>query len=105
MVMVGFVASAVIVAAVLMGVAHQMYVSLALQGATDRAALAAADAQVGVTPAMPCVLAGELLHKEGFALVSCEQETSGVRVVGEVWVGGLQVTKRARAGVVDGGKQ
>lgn len=104
-VVLGFIASAVMVAGVLLGVVHQVHLSLALQGATDRAALAAADAYVGVTPALPCVVAGELLHREGFALVSCEQETSSVRVVGEASVGGFRFTQRAHAGVVDGGSQ
>lgn len=104
-VVLGFIASAVLVAGVLLGVVHQVHLSLALQGATDRAALAGADAHVGVAPAIPCVVAGELLRREGFTLVSCEQETTSVRVVGEVRVGGLRVTKRAHAGVVDAGPQ
>lgn len=104
-VMLGFIAAAVVVAGVLMGLAHQVHLSLALQDATDRAALAGADAQVGVSPALPCVIAGALLAREGFTLVSCELETSSVRVVGAVHLGGLVVTKRAHAGVVDGGAQ
>jgi secretion/DNA translocation related TadE-like protein len=100
----GFIAAAIIVAGVLMGYTHQVYLSVALQGATDRAALAGADAHVGVIPGMPCVVAGALLVREGFTLASCEIETSSVRVVGQVQLGGLWLTKRAHAGVVDGGE-
>lgn len=63
---------------------HQVYVPVALQGATDRSALAGADAHVGVAPARQRVAAGALLVREAFTLVSCEFETSSVRVVGQV---------------------
>ena len=104
-VMVGSMTAAIIVSTVLVGVAAQATTSVKLQGATDRAALAAADALVGVSPWLPCDVAQEILGKEGFELVSCDQELTSMRVVGQSVHGGFSLTKRARAGVVSSGQE
>ena len=103
-VMLGFIASAVVVSAVLLGFAHQVQLSQRLQGATDRAALGAADALVGVSPWLPCDLASEILAREDFVLVFCELEPRSVRVVGEGISAGVVITRRSHAGVVDSGQ-
>ena len=103
-VMLGFITSAVIVSFVLLGLVQQVQVAHKLQGATDRAALGAADALVGVSPWLPCDVAAKILTLEGFGLVVCELEPRSVRVVGEGRSGGLEITRRSHAGVVDGGQ-
>lgn len=103
-VMLGFIGSAVIVSFVLLGLAHQIHLAERLQGATDRAALGAADALVGVSPWLPCDVASEILSREGFVLVVCELEPQSVRVVGEGRSAGVVITRRSHAGVVDSGQ-
>lgn len=102
--MLGFIGSAVIVSLALLGVAHQINLAQRLQGATDRAALGAADAVVGVSTWLPCDVASEILSQEGFRLMLCELEPRSVRVVGEARSGGVVITRRSHAGVVDSGQ-
>jgi hypothetical protein len=105
MVMVGFIITAIIVSTLLVGAAHQLNTSIRLQGATDRAALGAAEALVGVSPWLPCDVAREILGGEGFLLGSCELEARSARVVGKSAQSGFSLTKRAHAGVPGSGQE
>jgi DNA topoisomerase-1 len=103
--MVGFIVAIFLIAGVLFAVALQVHTAHKLQGATDRAALAAADALVGVVPWLPCTVAGSILIEEGFQMVSCELEKDSARVIGKAIVSGIHQTARAHAGVVDSGQE
>lgn len=103
--MVGFIAAACLLAGVLFTVGLQVHTAQKLQGATDRAALAAADSLVGVVPWLPCTVASNILVEEGFTLVSCALEKDSAKVVGTAVVAGIKVTTRAHAGVVDSGQE
>lgn len=76
-----------------------------LQSVADLAALAASDVSRGVVPGQPCSLARAILREAGFSLVSCELEEGRARVVGRASVGGVALTARAHAGVIDGGQR
>jgi secretion/DNA translocation related TadE-like protein len=104
-VMVGLIVAVFLIAGILFTVALQLHTAQRLQGATDRAALAAADALVGVVPWLPCTVAGRILVEEGFQMVSCELENNSARVIGKTVVVGIHQTMRAHAGVVDSGQK
>jgi hypothetical protein len=103
--MVGFIAAACVLAGILFIVGLQVHTAQKLQGATDRAALAAADSLVGVVPWLPCTVASNILLQEGFTMVSCALEKDSAKVVGNAVVAGIRVTTRAHAGVVDSGQE
>lgn len=75
-----------------------------LQGAVDRAALAASDVSRGINGEYPCAVATHILHHHGFDLASCELDRGNARVVGTVDVAGLSLTRRAHAGVGNSGQ-
>jgi secretion/DNA translocation related TadE-like protein len=76
-----------------------------LQSAADLAALAASDVSRGVVAGQPCSLARAILREAGFSLVSCELEEGRARVVAGASMGGVPLTARAHAGVIDGGQK
>jgi secretion/DNA translocation related TadE-like protein len=69
-----------------------------LAGAADAAALAAADARLGVVGAYPCPLAATVARANGATLIACAID--GLVVTVAVWghVGGIKVTAVATAG-------
>jgi secretion/DNA translocation related TadE-like protein len=69
-----------------------------LAGAADAAALAAADARLGVVGDYPCPLAATVAHANGATLTACAID--GLVVTVAVWgqVGGIKVTAVATAG-------
>jgi secretion/DNA translocation related TadE-like protein len=76
-----------------------------LQATVDLAALAASDVSRGVAVGHPCSIAREILREAGFSMVSCELEEGRSRVVGGASLGGVPLTARAHAGVIDGGQK
>ena len=76
-----------------------------LQGSVDRAALAAGDVVVGVAGEEPCAVAREILHRSGFSMLSCELTAASARVVGTSRQGGIGMTRRAHAGIVNSGQK
>lgn len=66
--------------------------------AADAAALAAADALLGVAAGEPCALADRIARVNGATLAACETAGAVVTVTVAVPVAGFGVTARARAG-------
>jgi hypothetical protein len=75
----------------------------ALQGSVDRAALAASDVVWGFNGEDPCAVARQILNQDGFVAHSCELYPGGARVSAGVLVSGIFITRRAHAGLVNGG--
>ena len=70
----------------------------AVAGAADAAALAAADARIGVVGGLPCEIAGRVARVNGAVLTSCELDGFVATVVVERSVGGFAVAASATAG-------
>jgi len=70
----------------------------AVAGAADAAALAAADARVGVTGGFPCDIAAETAAANGVALTGCEVDGYIATVSVERSVLGFPVSAGATAG-------
>jgi secretion/DNA translocation related TadE-like protein len=70
----------------------------AVAGAADAAALAAADARVGMTGGFPCDVAAEVAVANGVSLASCEVDGYVATVSVERSVLGFLVAARATAG-------
>lgn len=100
----GWIVALMVLAGGLFDASHRVMTVARLQAATDRAALAAADVVLGVGGQLPCTAAREILLTEEFYPVSCLVEGHSVRVVGKVVLRGVSHTRRAHAGVVDGGE-
>lgn len=99
----GWIVLMVVLAGALLKVSETLIMASRLQGATDRAALAAADVLHGVGAELPCAVAGKILRTEQFDIQSCEVDGHSVRVISEVFLWGVAHSRRAHAGVVDGG--
>jgi secretion/DNA translocation related TadE-like protein len=69
-----------------------------LQGATDLAALAAADAASGRQPGYPCVLAENLLSQATFSTLTCRVDGPISWVIAQAHFGPFELSARARAG-------
>jgi len=85
--------------------AHLLLAAHSVQASVDRAALAASDVLWGYNAEQPCSVASEILGHSGFHLVSCELTSRGARVVGSTSVGGLEITRRAHAGIANSGQK
>lgn len=101
----GMVTALITLAVVAMGLSSQLLLTHRLQGSTDLAALAASDVLVGRNGELPCVFAGDILRTGGFQLVSCEVGTSSVRVEASADWNGVTLTRRAHAGIANGGQE
>jgi secretion/DNA translocation related TadE-like protein len=101
----GWIAMLVLGAGVFSEVAGHVLTAHRLQGAVDRAALAAGDVLIGVVPGLPCDSARQILRHEQFSLDSCELEESRARVTGTVDRRGIRHSAHAHAGVADGGQK
>lgn len=66
--------------------------------AADAAALAGADAAVGIIPGFPCQEAGRVAESNGASLGGCEVDGEVVTVRADRTVFGLRVTGTATAG-------
>lgn len=75
----------------------------AVAGAADAAALAAADAAVGIVAGFPCEVAGRVAAANGAALDACEVDGLIVTVVTSRSMLGIPVTAAATAGPPTGG--
>ena len=69
-----------------------------LSGAADAAALAAADARLGVVGDYPCPLAATVARANGAALAACEVDGLIVTVAVSGTIAGIRVTATATAG-------
>jgi secretion/DNA translocation related TadE-like protein len=69
-----------------------------LAGAADAAALAAADARLGVVGDYPCPLAATVARANGATLTACVVDGLVVTVAVSGQVGGIKVTAMATAG-------
>jgi secretion/DNA translocation related TadE-like protein len=69
-----------------------------LAGAADAAALAAADARLGVVGDYPCPLAATVARANGAALAACEVDGLIVTVAVSGTIAGIRVTATATAG-------
>jgi secretion/DNA translocation related TadE-like protein len=94
----------VTLAGVAMALGQQVLGAHRLQGSVDRAALAASDVSWGYNAQEPCVVAGRILAKDDFRVESCELYPGGARVVGTATVGSFLLTRRAHAGIANGGQ-
>ena len=70
----------------------------AVAGAADAAALAAADARVGVVGGSPCDVAAHVAEANGAVMVACTVDGYIATVVVERSVAGFTVSARATAG-------
>jgi secretion/DNA translocation related TadE-like protein len=82
-----------------------LYVGLATRqsvaGAADAAALAGADAAVGIVAGIPCETAGRVAAANGASIVSCDVDGLIVTVVAARMMLGVSVTAAATAGPGD----
>ena len=84
--------------------AQVLLVTHALQGAADRAALAASDVSRGINGEFPCEEARDILAMQGFSLTDCELEGGNARVSASTQFGGLMLERRSHAGVGNSGQ-
>jgi len=83
-------------------VGHAVAVRVALDGAADAAALAAADALAGFVADEPCAVAQRAASLNGARLEACSIDGAIADIVVDTAVMGLHVSSRARAGPPDG---
>lgn len=96
--------SAVVMAGALFGASTLVLTAQSLQGAVDRAALAASDVSRGIAGEFPCKTARQIVSTPGFSLVSCEVFGGRARVIGEAIVAGVTISRRSHAGVSHSGQ-
>lgn len=100
---VGCIAATVVCGGVVLGAAQYPVAVAEASAASDAAALAAADALLGLFEREPCDLAGEVAVAGAAELVSCEVDAStlSVRITVHATGVGLGATASARAGPPD----
>lgn len=103
-VVLAMISAALMLAGALFAAAQMVLASQSLQGAVDRAALAASDVSRGVSGEFPCDVARQIVAAPGFRLVSCEISEGRARVIGEATVSGLTMSRRSHAGVSHSGQ-
>lgn len=94
----GIGASFLLVTFLLIPLLGGLVVHQRLQGATDLAALAAADAASGRQPGYPCMLAENLLSQATFEMLTCRVDGPIAWVIGQAQFGPFALSARARAG-------
>lgn len=97
---VGCIAATVVCGSVVLGAAQYPVAAAEASAASDAAALAAADALLGLFERGPCDLAGDVAVAGAAELVSCEVDanTLSVRITVHVQGTGIGATASARAG-------
>ena len=100
----GIALGLVVLGGVMLTTAQVLPVAQSLQGAADRAALAASDVSRGINGEFPCEEAKEILAAQGFSLGECELENGNARVVASTQFGGLMLSRRSHAGVGKSGQ-
>jgi len=95
---IGILAVAVVLALAAIGLGAALAARERLTGATDNAALAAADVARGIVPGSPCAVARRVLVAAGASLDSCELAGTVVTVRASETIAGIPVGAAARAG-------
>jgi len=103
-VVLGMVVALTIIFGIAMVLSSQVVLSHQLQGATDRAALAASDVLLGRNAEYPCDIAQKILTTSGFDMVSCELEPTSARVIARATFQGISLDRRAHAGIANSGQ-
>ena len=94
----GIIATLVMLVATALPLYAVLATRSAVAGSADAAALAAADARVGVTGGFPCDVAADVAVANGVALASCEVDGYIATVSVERSVLGFALAARATAG-------